>query len=232
MIHSERPDWDNPAILARHKELPRATSIPYGDRQRALDGELNRSQYYLSLDGEWYFQLASNPAGSPAGFQQPNYDTSTWDTIPVPANWQLQGHDIPMYTNIQYPFPINVNFTVPHQDNPTGCYRRSFILPPEWAGRQVYVHFEGVDAAFHLWLNGQAVGYSQDSRSPAEFDLTPYLQPGLNHIAVQVYRWSDGSYLEDQDFWRLSGIYRSVYLWTSAAVQLRDFFIRTRCLDG
>lgn len=228
----DRPDWDNPAVLARHKEPPRATSIPYADRQRALDGDPAQSQYRLSLDGEWYFRLAANPASVPADFQQPGCDTSDWDTIPVPSNWQLHGYDIPMYTNVQYPFPINVNFTVPHEQNPTGCYRRSFILPPEWLNKQVYVHFEGVDSAFHLWLNGQPVGYSQDSRLPAEFNLTPHLQPGLNCLALQVYRWSDGSYLEDQDFWRLSGIYRSVYLWAAEPVQLRDFFIRTHFSDS
>ncbi len=227
MTEQPRPDWDNPLVIGRNKEPGRVTSIPYTDRDQARRGARDQSDFFLSLDGEWRFHLAPNPASAPADFHQPAFDDSIWGDIPVPSNWQLQGYDIPMYTNVQYPFPINVNYTVPHEKNPTGCYRRTFDLPASWAGRKVFIHFKGVDSAFHLWINGNAAGYSQDSRVPAEFNITPYLQTGENVIAAQVYRWCDGSYLEDQDFWRLSGIFRSVYLWAAHPVHFRDFFVRT-----
>ena len=145
-------------------------------------------------------------------------------TIPVPSNWEIEGHGIPIYTNQKYPFPKKPP-NAPRKWNPVGSYRRTFELPKTWAGRQTFVVFDGVQSAFYLWVNGKKVGYSQGSRTPAEFDLTKYLKPGKNLIAVEVYRWSDGSYLEDQDFWRLSGIYRKVYLCSRASSHIRDFFI-------
>ncbi|MGD9145443.1 MAG: glycoside hydrolase family 2 TIM barrel-domain containing protein, partial [Anaerolineae bacterium] len=226
----------------------------YGDEAEALAGA--GSSFESCLNGRWKFHWAPNPATAPHDFQAVDFDDGDWGQIDVPGNWQLQGHGVPMYTNVQYPFPIDprleeacrqmeeaaagedllrclpaealdVPLAVPQHDNPTGCYRTRFTVPRAWAGRQVFVCFDGVDSAFHLWLNGQAVGYSQDSRLPAEFNLTPYLQPGENLLAVRVYRWSDGSYLEDQDFWRLSGIYRDVQLRAAPSVHLWDFVVRT-----
>jgi beta-galactosidase/beta-glucuronidase len=211
----------------------------------------------MSLNGRWKFRWAPNPISAPGSFYATGFDDASWDEIQVPGNWQLQGHGLPMYTNAQYPFPIDPRFAdavrrmhesadredlstvrlpedalalpldVPRNDNPTGCYRTRFTVPGEWAGRHIFLLFEGVDSAFHVWVNGEAVGYSQDSRLPAEFELTPHLQPGENLLAVRVYRWSDGSYLEDQDFWRLSGIYRDVVLWAAPPVHLSDYRIRT-----
>jgi beta-galactosidase len=143
-----------------------------------------------------------------------------------------RGYDVPMYCNVQYPFPIDDLPRVPEDDNPTGSYRRTFTVPEEWNGRQILLLFEGVDSAFHLWVNGEMVGYSQDSRLPAEFNVTPYVRPGENTLAVRVYRWSDGSYLEDQDYWRLSGIYRDVCLWAAPPVHVRDFWVRTDLDDA
>jgi len=222
------PDWDNPFVVERHKETGRATSIPYANRSQARRGAPDQSEFFKSLDGDWQFRLAENPVCAPQDFHRTEFAANDWDSILVPSNWQLQGYDIPMYTNVQYPFPINVNYTVPHENNPTGCYRRAFSIPESWQGKQIFVHFKGVDSAFHLWINGLEVGYSQGSRMPAEFNITKYLQPGDNLIAVKVYRWSDGSYLEDQDFWRLSGIFRSVYLWAAAPIHIQDYFITTQ----
>ena len=235
------PDWCDPTVVERNKEPARATLIPFADvtGARAALGDVvldwEKSPFVRRLDGDWRFHWSPYPAAVPQGFAQPTFDDSAWDTIPVPGCWQMLGpeflrgkpaYDIPIYTNIRYPFPIDELPGVPQDDNPTGCYRRVFQVPDAWAGRQIFVHFEGVDSAFYLWVNGMEVGYSQDSRMPAEFNITRYLQPGDNILAAQVMRWSDGSYVEDQDFWRMSGIYRSVWLWSAPQVHLRDIWLR------
>ncbi|GAB4513023.1 MAG: hypothetical protein Kow0047_24540 [Anaerolineae bacterium] len=221
------PDWENPQVFERNKEPAHVPLAPYTDIAQALACDRYASPYVQLLNGEWRFHLAPYPAAAPERFFDPDFDVSGWDTIPVPSNWQMQGYDKPIYTNVQYPFPPDDLPRVPEDDNPTGCYRRTFTVPESWAGRRIFLAFEGVDSAFHVWVNGQLVGYSQDSRLTAEFDVTPYLRPGENVLAVRVYRWSDGSYLEDQDFWRLSGIYRDVYLWAAPTVHVRDFAIVT-----
>lgn len=221
------PDWDNPTVFERNKEPAHATLVPYPDEALALACDRYASPFLKLLNGTWKFHYAPSPAAAPEGFEALDYDDSAWDDIAVPGNWQLQGYDRPIYVNVQYPFPADTYPRVPRDDNPTGSYRLRFTVPEAWAGRQVFVLFEGVDSAFHLWLNGQEIGYSQDSRVPAEFNITPYLRPGENLLAVRVYRWSDGSWLEDQDYWRLSGIFRDVYLWSAPAVHVRDFWVRT-----
>ena len=208
-------DWQTPAVVQRNKEAAHATLMPFANQASALAGNRDTSSFSLCLDGDWKFQCSPNPASAPEGFYAPDYDVGSWADIHVPGNWQVQGHDIPRYTNVQYPFPIDDACTVPVDDNPVGTYRRNFTLPEDWAGRQTFLLFDGVDSAFYLWVNGQMVGYSEDSRLPAEFNVTEYLQAGENVVALQIYRWSSGSYLEDQDFWRLSGIFRSVYLWSA-----------------
>ncbi len=224
-------DWQTPQIVERNREPAHVTLVPYADEATALEGDRTASPYFRLLNGEWRFRVAPNPASAPEGFCEPGYDTAGWDTIAVPGNWQLQnpgrGYDVPMYCNVQYPFPIEHLPRVLEDNNPTGSYRRTFTVPEEWRARQIFLLFEGVDSAFHLWINGELVGYSQDSRLPAEFNITPFVRPGENTLAVRVYRWSDGSYLEDQDFWRLSGIFRDVYLFATPDVHLRDFWART-----
>ena len=229
-------DWNNPQLLGRNKEPAHATLMPYADVTEALACRRENSSFVQSLNGQWAFHWSPNPEAAPAVFHQPTYDATDWESTAVPGNWQLQPgyteqgmnkYDPPIYTNITYPFDISNLPAVPADDNPTGCYRTTFIVPESWDERQVFVTFDGVDSAFHLWLNGQAVGYSQDSRTSAEFNITKYLQPGENLLAVRVYRWSAGSYLEDQDFWRLSGIYRDVYLWSAPTLHIRDFAVRT-----
>jgi beta-galactosidase/beta-glucuronidase len=238
-------DWNNPLIVGRNKEPAHTTLVPFADETTALAGDRETSPYFKSLNGDWKFHWSPTPTSAPEGFYREDFDTSDWPTISVPGNWQLQGHGKPIYINWGYAFPQNgVPRTpsqiaqneplppIPEDDNPTGCYRQTFTVPENWAEREIFILFEGVDSAFHLWVNGQEVGYSQDSRLQAEFNITPYIRPGDNSLAVCVYRYSDGSYLEDQDFWRLSGIYRDVYLFATARVHVRDFFVRTELEDG
>lgn len=224
-----RPNWDNVSILKVNAEPERASFIPFASRAAALKSldHPKKSTRYHSLSGEWAFKWSKNPASRPSDFHKPHYSTVDWSRIQVPGNWQIQGFGIPIYSNVKYPFEIR-DFRAPSDWNPVGSYRRKFKVPSSWIASEttpapVFIHFEGVDSAFYLWINGQAVGYGQGSRTPVEFEISNYLQSGTNEVAVEVYRWSDGSYLEDQDFWRLSGIYRDVYLWTSTPTRLRNF---------
>ena len=219
------PEWDDPAVFGRNKEPGHATLVPYADAQSALEG--GPSPYIRLLNGTWKFRYAANPAAAPAELPRPDLDDSGWDDIAVPGNWQLQGYDRPIYLNMEYPIDVEQYPHVPHEVNPTGSYRTRFQVPAGWGGRQVFLVLDGVDSACHVWVNSHEVGYSQDSRLPAEFNITPYLRAGDNLLAVRVYRWSDGTWLEDQDYWRLSGIFRDVYLMATPPVHLRDFAIVT-----
>ncbi len=213
-------DWENPHMFGQNKLPGRATAMSYPDLAMAIRCDRSASPFFLSLNGEWDFFYSTDPD---AVVENPT--AAQWDRIEVPGNWTLQGYDRPIYTNVKMPFaPAEPPF-VP-AENPTGLYQRTFALPADWDGRQVFICFEGVESAFYLWANGQKVGYSQDSRLPAEFDLTPYLQPGPNTLTVAVIRWSDGSYLEDQDHWRMAGIYRDVYLYATPRVHIWDVFAR------
>ncbi|MDP0499347.1 MAG: glycoside hydrolase family 2 TIM barrel-domain containing protein [Verrucomicrobiota bacterium JB022] len=235
MLHAQaatdapRPEWDDVSVIQVGTEKPRATFMPFPDRASALANlsTPKRSLRYHTLSGDWAFQWSPSPADRPKDFYRADFNDRGWDRIPVPSNWQMEGHGIPIYANATYPFPTD-EMRPPLDWNPVGSYRRTFEVPASWnwqpgSDAPVYLHFEGVDSAFYLWINGEKVGYSEDSRTPAEFDVSRYLKPGQNVIAVEVYRWSDGSYLEDQDFWRLSGIFRDVYLWKAAPTHLRDF---------
>ncbi len=241
LLAAQTPDWENPAVFRVNKEAPRATSMPFPSKEEAAKPRLE-SPWCKLLNGNWKFHHAGNPAGRPAGFENPTFDDTAWNDIPVPSNWQLHGHGVPAYTNMTYPFAKNPptvmgeppqpywNFPA-NLRNQVGSYRTRFTLPEGWQGRRVFVVFGGVDSAFYLWLNGKKVGYSQDSRTPAEFDLTPYLTAGENVLATEVYQYSDGSYLEDQDMFRLSGIFRDVYLWSAAALDVRDFDLKAGLAD-
>ena len=195
-------DWENPEMIGQNKEPPHCTLIPYEDFQKAVAGDRFASRYFLSLSGSWKFHWVRKPAERPKDFYKLGYDDSRWNQIPVPSNWQMEGYDIPIYLSSPYPFEPNPPH-IPHDDNPVGSYRTAFHVPKDWNDRQVFVHFDGVESAFYLWINGQRVGYSQGSRTSAEFNITQFLREGKNVLAVEVYRWSDGSYLECQDFWRL-----------------------------
>jgi beta-galactosidase len=230
------PDWENPRVLGINKEPAHATLAPYPDLESALQSDSRSSPFVLSLNGSWKFNWVRTPAERPKDFFQPGYDVSSWKGIPVPSNWQMQGYDAPIYSNIRYPFQKDAprvmgepdpSWTTFQNRNPVGSYRRTFAVPSEWKGRLTFLVFDGVNSAFYVWVNGKMAGYSQDSRLPAEFNVTPYLQPGENVLAVEVYRFCDGSYLEDQDFWRMSGIFRDVTLVSRPVVHIRDFFVET-----
>lgn len=220
---AEINDWENPQLTAVGTESPHATMMIYPDAAAAAAGEPGQSPYYLSLNGPWQFHWVPKPADRPRDFFRPEFDASAWRTIPVPSNIEMQGYGVPIYVNIVYPWGAPNPPHIPHDNNPVGSYRRTFTVPERWAGREVFLHFAGVNSFFYLWVNGQQVGLSKDSRTPAEFNITRYLRPGENLLAAEVYRWNDGSYLEDQDFWRMSGIFRDVYLWSTAPLHIRDF---------
>ncbi len=230
------PDWENQNVFGINKEAPHCTLIPYSSKKAAVKNNPVASKWRQSLNGNWKFNWAPDPDSRPVKFYQTDFDVCRWDEIAVPSNWQLQGYGVPLYTNITYPFKKNPPYVMgtPPEDytnfkhrNPVGSYRTAFTVPGNWREREIFIVFDGVDSAFYLWLNGQKVGYSQDSRTPAEFNITKFLRDGQNILAVEVYRYCDGSYLEDQDFWRLSGIYRNVYLYAAPKLHIRDFFVHT-----
>ena len=220
---AESNDWENPQITAVGTESPHATMMIYPDAASAARGDPSQSPYWRSLHGPWKFHWVPKPADRPLDFFRADFDDGQWRTIPVPSNIELQGYGTPIYVNIQYPWGRPDPPHIPHDNNPVGSYRRQFNVPESWAGREVFLHFDGVNSFFYLWINGQQVGLNKDSRTPAEFNITRYLKPDANLLAAEVYRWNDGSYLEDQDFWRLSGIFRDVYLWSTAPQHIRDF---------
>ena len=237
---SGAPDWENEAVFRINKEAPRAAKMPFPRASDALTEKREASPWHQSLNGTWQLHWSPTPEGMPKGFEQPGFDASAWGSIPVPANVEMHGHGTAIYTNVTYPFHRDAprvmgeprrDWTTFAERNPVSCYRRTFTVPADWKGRQTFVVFNGVASAFRLWVNGKEVGYSQDSRTPAEFNLTPYLQPGENTLALAAYRYSDGAYLEDQDFWRLSGIFRDVYLWSAAPLDIRDFELRADLAD-
>ncbi len=217
--------WKDPAIFNLNQEPPSASAIPFPDRDSFLSSRREESPYYHSLDGEWHFKWSRRPSDAPAQFFTDDYDVRNWEKISVPANWELRGYGIPIYVNDWYPFPKDPP-NIPEDYNPVGCYRRDFKVPDSWSGREIFVQFDAVKSAAHFWVNGHYLGYNQGSKTPVVFNITAYLRAGNNSIAVKVFRWSDGSYLECQDFWRLSGIEREVFLWSSPRDRIRDFFVR------
>lgn len=218
-------DWENPAVFQINREPARAAFLPYADENSAIADNYFSSPWHLSLNGKWKFAWSPTPDQRPKNFYKTDFNITEWKEISVPANWELNGYGIPIYTNIKYPFPKNPPY-INHSDNPVGSYRRNFELPSDWNNRRVFLHFEAGTSAMYIWVNGKKVGYTENTKSPAEFDITNYVKPGKNLVAVEVYRWSDGSYLEDQDFWRLSGIDRDVYLYSTENVRIADFFAR------
>lgn len=203
-------DWESPQLLHMNRMPARAFLIPYPTEDDAVAGVAGRSPFVKSLNGCWRFRYVPAPSAAPMDFAERAYDASEWDRVSVPSNWQLQGYGRPHYQNIDYPFTMD-SPRVP-SENPTGCYRREFVVPADWNGRRIVLRFDGVDSAFYVWINGAKAGYGKGSRLPSEFDITELIVPGENTIAVQVMQWSDGSYCEAQDMWWLSGIFRDVTL--------------------
>jgi len=228
-------ELEDPNCLGINKEPYHATLMPYANLQEALVANRHASSLCKSLNGMWKFNWVPTPEKRPVDFYKTDFDASSWKEIPVPANWEVQGYGTPFYRNAGYTikkdFPHimsepNQRYTSYTERNPVGSYRREFEVPAEWVGRRNFISFDGVDCAFFLWVNGEKVGYSVNSRNAADFDLTKYLKAGKNLLAVEVYQYSSGTWLEDQDMWRLHGIFRNVTLWSAPQVHIRDFFIK------
>lgn len=249
-------EWQAPSRLSLNKEQPRAYMFPFASVEEAKGVLPGGSPYYQSLDGTWKFHWVATPEQRPKDFHQPAFDTSAWDDIQVPGCWNVQGlgkdgsmkWGVPVYVNQPVIFyhevkegdwkegvmrqPKDERYTTYRHRNEVGSYRRTFTVPKEWKGRHIYINFDGVDSFFYLWINGRYVGFSKNSRNTASFDVTPYLQKGENTVAVEVYRNSDGSFLEAQDMFRLPGIIRSTYLTAMPEVQIRDMAVRTQRADA
>jgi beta-galactosidase len=222
---------ENPKMVSENKLEPRSTFYSFSSVEQAIENDRTASDRFLLLNGaDWKFHYAPTEKSVPDNFFSEDFNTSDWVNIKVPSCWEMEGHGTPIYTNIEYPFEFDPPFI--HRDNPVGTYIKEFEIPENWKAQEIILHFGGVSSAFHLWVNGQKVGYSQDSHLPAEFDITKHIKEGQNHMAVKVYRWSDGSYLEGQDHWRMSGIHREVYLMARPRVSVRDLAIRTRFDDS
>ena len=216
----------NPTLLSINRERERAFYIPYADEKMALAGR-GETPYRQMLNGEWNFRYFPRVADIEEDALLPGYKFS--ETIPVPSNWQMHGYDIPHYTNVEYPYPVDPPY-VP-TDNPAGVYSRTFTVDESWDGKEIYLRCEGVASCMLLYINGQEAGYTQGSHLPSEFNITPFLQKGENTVSILVVKWCDGSYLEDQDFYRLSGIFRDIYLLVREKNHIRDYFIHTELSD-
>jgi len=224
LFSQEKYHWENLDILSENSEPPHATYIPYQSLKTALSLDPKQSSYYKLLNGYWKFYWVRKPTDRPVDFYKTDFNDDAWKTIPIPSNWEMQGYGIPIYIDAGYVFEADPP-NIPHDYNPVGSYRYEFTIPENWKNRLIFIHFGAVKSAFFLWINGKKVGYSQGSKTPAEFNITNYIQSGTNLIAVEVYRWCDGSYLEDQDFWRMSGITRDVFLFSTPNTHIRDFFV-------
>lgn len=219
----ENPEWENPEIFQINREEPKATFYNYSTINEAVDNkDWTNSSFYKSLNGTWQFYYTDSVQARPVDFYKEDFNLKGWDTISVPSNWEMKGFGLPIYTNVTYVFPKNPPF-IPHNINNVGSYKRNFEVPSDWKNKDVYLHFAGVSGAMYVYINGKLAGYNEGSKTPAEFNITKHIKSGENQIAVQVLRWSDASYMEDQDFWRLSGIERDVYLRADNPIAINDF---------
>ena len=214
--------WEDPTINQINKLPPHAHFIPFENVEQARTEDKWQSPFLQSLNGIWKFNLAHNPSERPYWFFKDDFDTRKWAEIKVPANWELEGYDYPIYVNVKYPHAATPPL-IQENYNPVGSYKRTFTIPENWKGKEIFLHFGAVSSMVNVWVNEQFVGYSEDSKTPAEFNITQYLKSGENSLSVEIFRWCDGSYLEDQDFWRMSGITRDVYLLARNEQQIQDF---------
>lgn len=227
LAQTMQPDWEDPEVVSINRLPMRASYFPFESLKAAQEGNRANSGRFLSLNGMWKFSWVDHPDKRPRDFFKPGYNDSGWSQFPVPSNWEFKGYGMPIYTNIPYEFsPTNPQPPdIPDSLNPVGSYRKIFTLPASWDGMQTYIHLGGVKSVFYIWVNGEKVGYSEDSKLEAEFDITSFVRKGENLVALEVYRWSDASYLECQDFWRVSGIERDVFLYARPKVHLYDIRI-------
>ena len=219
-----KPYWQDIQVVAVNKEKPRSSFMSYADRETALTSRFEKSPYYSLLNGTWKFFFVDSYKDLPQNITDPSVNTSSWDDITVPGNWEVQGHGVAIYTNHGYEFkPKNPQPPLLPEANPVGVYRRDIEIPANWDNRDIYLHIGGAKSGLYVYLNGKEVGYSEDSKNPAEFLINRYLQPGKNVLTLKIFRWSTGSYLECQDFWRMSGIERDVFLWSQPKASIQDF---------
>ena len=228
--HEMNDHWEDQTVFQINREEPRAHFFPFESEALALKNDKSLSNYFQSLNGKWKFHFAKDPSQKAVGFEQVDHDVSSWENIQVPGHWEMQGWSVPIYLDEEYPFPPDPPF-VPHDYNTVGSYVKTFELNELWNNRDIFIHFGGVRSAFYFWLNGEFVGYSQGSKTPAVFNITDKVISGENKVAVQVYRFSDGSYLEAQDTWRVSGLERDVYLYAVSKTRIADFFVKAELND-
>jgi beta-galactosidase len=219
-------DWENPAVFEKGQNAPHAFHVPFATKEAALKNEPSECENFQLLNGQWKFKWVKTPGEVPEGFWNPDFNVKEWDEITVPSNWQMEGYGNPKFRNIALTFESDPP-NIPDYYNPVGCYKRSFIVPRDWDEKEVMLRFEGIKSASYVWVNGKRVGYNQGGFEPAEFNITPFIELGKNDLSVQVIRFSDGSYLENQDMWRLSGIYRDVKLYAQPKTFIHDFYVTT-----
>lgn len=224
--YAQSNEWENPQIVDRGKEAGRSSFLLFSNEAELTGNNPQKSELYQSLNGNWKFNIVKNPSQRPQNFYAADLDDSGWRDIKVPSNWEIQGYDIPIYTNITYPFPKNPPF-IGGDYNPVGSYRRIFTVADSWKDKEIILHFGSITGYARVFLNGKEVGMTKASKTAAEFNVTSFLKKGDNLIAVQVFRWHDGSYLEDQDFWRISGIERDVYLQAMPKTTIWDYFVKS-----
>ena len=242
-------EWDDVNVTSLNRIQSHDLSIPFAEAEDAHSLDLSRSPWFLDLNGTWSFRWSALPSKAPSGFWADDYDVSSWDNITVPCPWQMYGvrngksWDKPLYVNTRYPFTYTDDYSVmasrpsyytynDQMKNPVGCYRRTFTLPESWMERKTFIRFNGVGHGYYVWVNGQFVGYAEDSYLPSDFDVSNYVREGENNVSVQVYRFTSGSFLECQDYWRLTGITRDVYLWSAPELHISDFFFYTSSLGS
>ena len=226
---ADNEPWQNPQVNEMNREPMHAHFTPFTNeanalKQRALPADVRfdvnpATERRITLDGTWKFLFSKNNDLCPKDFHKPGFSTRKWSKIEVPGSWELQGFDAPIYTDTRYPFPPNPPY-VPTDYNPVGAYIREFTVPASWEGMDIFLNFEGVESAYYVWVNGELAGYAEDSRLPSHFNITHLLKKGNNKLAVKVFRYSDGSYLEGQDYWKYSGIERSVYLYALSLIHI------------
>lgn len=227
----KKPYWQDVQVVAVNKEYPRSSFMTYENRANALTGKFEKSKYYQLLNGTWKFYFVDSYKNLPANITDPSVSTADWTDIKVPGNWEVQGHGVAIYTNHGYEFqPRNLQPPTLPEANPVGVYRRDIDIPTDWDGRDIYLHLAGAKSGVYVYINGQEVGYSEDSKNSAEFLINKFVKPGKNVLTLKIYRWSTGSYLECQDFWRISGIERDVFLYSQPKAALKDFRV-TSTLD-
>ena len=242
-------EWDDVNVTSVNRVLSHDLSIPFSDAEAAHSLDMSRSPWFLDLNGTWKFRWCALPSRVPSGFYADNYNVSSWDNITVPMPWQIYGvrnnksWDKPLYINTSYPFTYTSDYSVmgsrpsnwtynESMKNPVGCYRRTFTLPEGWTGRKTFIRFNGAGHGYYVWVNGQFAGYAEDSYLPSDFDVTDFVREGENNVSVQVFRFTSGSFLECQDYWRLTGITRDVYLWSAPEQRISDFFYYTTSLSA